>query len=85
MGILYGTSGCLLIKPKAVHKLSELTIDADKPWEARGITNVKEVTAGMTKGDLAFFDGTRLAKITPGPIGTMFTTHDFGNDPTWSY
>ena len=85
MGILCGTSGCLLIRPKTVHKLSELTIDANKPWGAKGITSVKEVATGMAKGDLVFFDGTRLAKITPGPIGTMLTTHDFGNDPTWSY
>ena len=85
MGILFGTSGCLLIRPKAVHKLSELTIDANKLWGAKGITRVKEIAEGMTKGDLAYFDGMRLAKITPGPIGTMLTAHDFGNDPTWSY
>ena len=85
MGILFGTSGCLLVRPKAVHKLSELTIDTDKPWGSKGITSVKEVTEGMTKGDMVFFDGTRLMKITPGPIGTMLTAHDFGNDLTWSY
>ena len=68
-----------------MNRLSELAIDANKLWGAKGIANVKELAAGMTKGDLVIFDGTRLAKITPGPIGTMLTTHDFGNDPTWSY
>ena len=85
MGILCGTSGCLLVRPKAVHKLSELTIDTDKLWGVKGITSVKEVAEGMTKGDMVYFDGTRLVKITPGPIGTMLTAHDFGNDLTWSY
>ena len=85
MGILFGASGCLLVRPRAVRRLSELIIDADKPWESKGITNVKEVAEGMAKGDMVFFDGTRLAKLAPGPIGTMLTTHDFGNDPTWSY
>jgi len=66
-------------------KLSEYEIDADKSWEAFGITNLKELAGGMTKGDMLFYDGTRLVKITPGPIGTMLTTHDMGNDPTWSY
>jgi hypothetical protein len=85
MGILFGTSGCLLVRPKAVHKLSELTIDTDKLWAAKGISSVKEVAEGMTKGDMVFSDGVRLTKITPGPIGTMLTAHDFGNDLTWSY
>jgi hypothetical protein len=85
MGILYGTSGCLLARPKAVHRLSEIIIDADKSWQSWGITNIKELTEGMNRGDMVFFDGTGLTKITPGPIGTMLTAHDFGNDPTWSY
>lgn len=85
MGLLCGTSGCLLIRPKAVHKLSELIIDADKFWSEMGIFNVKEIAEGMVKGDMVFSDGVKLAKITPGSIGTMLTTHDLGNDLTWSY
>jgi hypothetical protein len=85
MGILCGTSSCLLVRPKAVHKLSELTIDTDKPWELKGITNIKELAQGMNRGDLVFFNGTGLTTITPGPIGTMLTAHDFENDLTWSY
>ena len=48
-------------------------------------TNLKQVAEDMAKGDTAFFDGTRLIRIIPGSIGSMLTTHDFGNDPTWSY
>lgn len=85
MGIFWGTSGCLLIRPKAVHKLSELIIDTDKLWSEKGISNVKEIAEGMAKGDLVFSDGVKLVKITPGSIGTMLTSHDLGNDLTWSY
>jgi hypothetical protein len=66
-------------------KLSEYEINADKDWQDFGITNVQQLAAGMAKGDMLFFDGTRLVKITPGPIGSMLTTHDMGNDPYWSY
>lgn len=85
MGILYGISNCILIKPRAAKKLSELEIDTDKDWGGFGITNVKELAASMARGDILFFDGARLAKLAPDSIGTMLTTHDFGNDPTWSY
>jgi len=76
-------SSALLIKP--AFKLSELIIDADKNWKGYGISSVKQVASGMTKGDVIFMDGVKLEKLTPGPIGTMLTTHEFGNDPTWSY
>jgi hypothetical protein len=66
-------------------QLSEVQVDADKPWEAFGITNLKELAAGMAMGDIVYFDGTVLAKITPGPIGTQLITHDVGNPPTWGY
>lgn len=85
MGIFWGTSGCLLVRPKTVHKLSELVIDTDKLWGEKGILNVKEIAEGMTKGDMVFSDGVKLVKITPGSIGTMLTAHDLGNDLTWSY
>ena len=76
-------SSALLIKPAL--KLSELIIDADKDWKGYGMTDVKQVASGMIEGDVIFRDGAKLEKLTPGPIGTMLTTHEFGNDPTWSY
>lgn len=66
-------------------RLSQVEIDTDKDWQAFGITNLKELAASMQKGDVLFMDGTKLARSSPGSIGTIFTTHDFGNDPTWSY
>jgi hypothetical protein len=77
--------GCLLEKVGGITKLSELTIDADKDWLTFGITNIKEVAAGMQKGDLPFFDGAGIAILVPGPIGTMLTTQGLGADPIWSY
>ncbi len=65
--------------------LADLEIDADKDWQGLGITNIKELVGGMQKGDLLFFDGTHLAKSTPGTVGTVLTGHDIGADPTWEY
>lgn len=66
-------------------KISEVEIDCDKPWAGMGITNLKELAAAMAKGAMLFFDGTKLVKISPSSIGSILTTHDLGNDPTWEY
>ncbi len=84
MGILLGTSGCLLVRPVAARKLSELVIDQDKDWAAFAMTNVKEIAEGMSKGDIVYHDGNGLRKLSPGSIGTNLTSHDFDNDVTWS-
>lgn len=76
--------GCLLEK-LGITQLSGLIIDADKDWLVFGITDIEEVAAGMTKGDLIFFDGVRLVRLSPGPIGQMLTTQGMGVDPIWSY
>jgi hypothetical protein len=83
MAILCQMSSAIYIKP--TFKISQLLIDTDKDWKGKGISNLKHIAEGMAKGDTAFFNGTRLIRIIPGPIGSMLTTHDFGNDPTWSY
>ena len=75
--------GALLEKmPK---KLSELPIDVDKAWLAFGITDLKELAAGMNKGDMAISDGTNLIIISPGSIGTNLIAHDWGNMLTFEY
>lgn len=74
----------LEIKGGGVSALSGLTIDADKGWLAFGIENIKEVAAGMTKGDMIIFDGAGIARISPGAIGTKLTTQGMGADPIWS-
>jgi len=83
MAILAQMSGSLLIKPAL--RLSELVIDVDKDWQVKGITHLKELAAGMAKGDMVYFDGTELAIITPGPVGSQLMTHDVGNPPTFEY
>ena len=50
----------LLIKA-GISKLSELEIDADKDWQGKGITNVKEMASAMGHGDL-------VVKTTSTPI-----------------
>lgn len=73
------------IERKRITKLSEFEIDVDKAWRAKGITNIKQVAALMTKGDMLFFDGTNIVKLSPGSTGTMLTTQGVGNNPVWSY
>lgn len=65
--------------------ISELTIDADKDWQAKGISNIKEVVAGMAVGDAIYHDGTRIQKITPGPLGTELKTKGPGANPIYSF
>ncbi len=65
-------------------RVSDMEIDVDKDLEALGITNLREIAAGMTKGDIVFFDGTRIVKISPGAISMMFTTQGLGADPVWA-
>lgn len=50
-----------------------------------GIDNVKELAAGMAKGDLLVFDGTKLAIIPSDSIGMNLIGNDPGNLPTWGY
>jgi hypothetical protein len=50
-----------------------------------GISEVDELAAGMAKGDVLFFDGTRLVRLTPSSVGTNMIAHGPGNDPTWEY
>ncbi len=83
MAILAHMSSALYIKPAL--NLSQLKIDADKDWKGNGITNLKQVAAGMNEGDMAFKGSMNMEKSSPGSIGTVLTTHDFGNDPTWEY
>ncbi len=68
-----------------ISKLSQLTIDADKPWVTRGISNIKEIVAGMATGDMIYHDGTKLVKITPGVIGSELITKGPTHPPEWGW
>jgi len=73
----------LLIKA-GITKLSELTIDADKGWQVKGIFNLLELVTSMQKGDMLVRNDAIIAKITPGSAGTRLTTQGAGALPTWS-
>lgn len=73
----------LLKKP--VSQISQLTIDVDRDWAGMGLTRVAELATGMAVGEMLYHDGSRLVKLTPGPIGTQLMTHEGGQEPTWEY
>lgn len=50
-----------------------------------GISQLKQLAAGMAKGDMLYSDGTILAKISPSSIGTNLIAQDPGNPPVWGY
>ena len=82
MGLL-GNGGCLLIK-LGVTRLSGLEIDTDKDWGGYGIANLKELAAGMQRGDILQRGGSGgLEKISPGSIGFEITSNGPGHEVSW--
>jgi len=74
------------VTPQApVDRISQVTVDCDKDWGTFGITELAGLAAAMDTGDIILFDGTRLVKLTPGPIGTCLLAHDWGNMLAWGY
>jgi len=83
VGILFGSSGCLLVKA-GITRLSELEIDADKDWEGHGVFNLKELAPGMGKGDMLQRGGSGvLEKFSPGAIGFELTSNGLGQELEW--
>jgi hypothetical protein len=77
----FGPGGTLLCKP--VIALSQLIIDADKDWQAKGISNLKEAALGMQRGDVLARDSSVLVKLPPTSIGDELTCHGPGAALTW--
>jgi hypothetical protein len=73
----------LLIKIKGITRLSELEIDADKNWQTRGITNLKQVAEMMSKGDIVVRDTSILVRLSPGPEDYCLTSAGPGKLPSW--
>lgn len=69
---------------KGITKLSELNIDADKDWNTKGITNIKQVAASMSIGDLIQHDGTKLITFAAGPTGYVVTSQGAGKLCVWA-
>jgi len=69
---------------KGITKLSELNIDADKDWNAKGITNIKQVAALMEKGDMIQKGDNILQRIAAGPDGYVLTSAGPGKLCAWA-
>jgi len=67
-----------------ITKLSELVIDANKDWQAKGITNLKELAATMAKGDLPVRSNVILQRFVPGGIGLVLTSGGPGHMLAWA-
>ena len=74
-----------LLTKVGITRLSELIIDADKDWQAVGISNIKEVAAAMPTGNMISRNGAIVVALSPGPVGTHLTTQGIGADPNWSH
>lgn len=68
---------------KGIDKLSQLEIDADKDWAAKGVSNIKEVVLGMTKGDMVVKGDSILQRLQPGTISRVLTSAGSGHIPVW--
>lgn len=66
-----------------ITKLSQLIIDANKDWQTKGISNLKELALGMIQGDILVHDGTRIIRLPPGVANTVLTSGGAGVVPSW--
>ncbi len=69
---------------KGITKLSELAIDADKDWNVKGISNIKQVAVNMAKGDLLQRGDNILQRIQAGPDGYVLTAQGPGKLCVWA-
>ncbi|MDD5510768.1 MAG: hypothetical protein PHI12_08160 [Dehalococcoidales bacterium] len=72
-------------KGGGVTTLSALTIDADKDWAVKGISNLKELALGMIQGDLIVRGGGGiLVRLPAGVANMVLTSGGPGVIPTWA-
>jgi hypothetical protein len=69
---------------KGITKISELAIDADKDMTVHGLFNLKEVVAGMARGDVAVRGASQLIVVPAGPPDYVFTSTGRGKLPVWA-
>jgi len=74
----------LLVAAKGVTALSQIEIDADKDWNAKEISNIASIVAGMVQGDIVYYNGSTLARLTAGSSGHNLQCLGPGNNPRWS-
>lgn len=69
---------------QGISALSQLTIDADKDWNGKGISNLKELAAAMVQGDMVVRGaGGVLVRLPPGVANTVLTSSGPGAIPAW--
>ena len=73
----------LLLKG-GISKLSELEIDADKDWQARGITNCGGLAAGMAIGHILQHNGSILETLPPAVANYVLTSQGAGHKVIWA-
>ncbi len=73
-----------LLTKGGIERLSELVIDADKDWQAYGITNLKGLAAAMGRGDLIVRGDDVLQKLPPGIAGYVLVSAGPLQIPAWS-
>jgi len=68
-----------------ITKLSELEIDADKDWQAKGITNVKAIAEAMEHGDIVYRGAGVLERLTAnaGKGYNFLRSRGPGMPPVW--
>lgn len=73
-----------ITKGGGVTNLSGLTIDVDKDWQAKGISNLKELALAMVQGDLVVKGaGGVLVRLPAGVANLVLTSGGPGVIPTW--
>ena len=72
-----------LLTKAGIERLSELIIDADKDWQAMGITNIRQIAQAMAQGDIVVRGPSILQRISPGILGYVLTSAGPGHIPAW--
>jgi len=65
-------------------KLSALEIDIDKDWQAKGISNIKELATNMAHGDILDRGSSIISRVPAGDSGKFLQTCGANKDPWWS-
>jgi hypothetical protein len=74
----------ILVKAKGITKLSQLQIDVDKDWNGKGITNIKHIAEGMTKGHIVQHNGQVLETMPPEMANNVLTSAGPGQKVVWA-
>jgi len=74
----------ILVRGKAITKLSQLQIDCDKDWNGKGITNIKHIAEGMARGHVVQHNGLILESLPPETAANVLTSAGPGQKVVWA-